>query len=1423
MKRNLLPVLASCFWLAALEGVAAVYPNYSLDTYAFQPGGTLHSSPATLTSVVGQPVVFDLSFTPTVKMIGGVLAPDPQPDPHCLSLACPTNIIRYTCSSNCVPVDFSLWATNLCNPVDLHVVTDHSSGDCFPLGTTMVHATAYGSGQSNSCRFSITVLSDPKCSAPLYGGVSSVLQGAALADARADGSLRLYHLGDSGLDGVRFDFGSVEGVRLDFDSIIRANNLPAGAVCEVTVRGDAGAPMGSLLLQRSIPYQLIETIPDFTGQGAATYGLRLYNGSTLLYESRNRTAPPANHFPLENHVMLTAQPIAIRASLRPDAGVVFEYSFAVGSSVIVFNNRNELDFLPDRMEIFAGPAGVVGVPLKLSGLDLRFSGISERVITGIALTKFGVEVRSSQGVLLAGANGELEVRTQPAPPALPLPVDPPAPGPWDLLNHLGYFTDLSPGNPSGYAGLFEVYNPLGMSGDWDVKIDLTDKATSPLGLQKYRPGKSSAELKLSLPTLAEGAKLRFVAGGAIDPLPGALTVEMGSLLFEGKGGRIELGGFFPIGPGDPIFPQRLKIAPTDGTLEVPQGHQRLEITLADGTVRRLEGTEGELRVSWDAAVGVPPVFFPVAIGPDGRLSMGSRSVDPSLIRLASGENIQVRSMNWTLAGPQPLPWNPGSLRGLLLVGDKVPAVSIQGLTRSADNPTEPSNFVGRRVQALGNASFRQDAFGSLVLSGLSQSAEDGIAMYNGSPITPMAPPGVPQEIASVDLGYQPVSGNQYPGKGARLDFQVRSAGGGAPTNAVLAGHTISPGGPYFFGVRFPGLQATHNTLRLFHGDQLRFEQKGRPSEAEDARGNLAPDAAPDHVAARVVNGQFMWIMSWNRLIYCNVGNSILADRVEIVTDDANSYPRDPCGVFGLRASNIGTLRLLNLGDRTAPLVPKLKFGFDAGKLNLDWAKSANGIPKLQVAPNVDGPWVFGAGEILPNGQRHFAMETIGAGGYTRLVDPELTEGCLNFSAEALGNRANLWEFAGWKFDRFRPDNSHNPVNEIIESGVSHALWFDGRMDIELPTPATGVDIGFIQLGPPIKFEAFDEVGQADELFVSSAPVTDHTQLVTLRARAGRPLRRLRITAAAKPVHLRELCLRAFQFSDAQESRECLPLRTAALGEVSNPWLQGDLTLTAHSADGRTPSTARISPYGGFLPGYEVVGYEVEYQVELKFAHPCPQVEIEFISGSGLIDFQAYDDLGAPLDRFHLDRVTATTGETHLFTGGTRPIGRIVITTPNDKTRLLKICCGPVVVPFCREVADLVVRPTRNPQPLGDTVWTLYDATGALASSALRTEAGETGLELTRETLIEFATDQLSVDLRIVVIPGGATLSAEASGLGGRIAASLPSTSYAVGVHTLTLTDYCPTGCGENIRRIRLKLPLGKAIVTRVCTPSRNEQ
>ncbi|HVM47562.1 MAG TPA: DUF6345 domain-containing protein [Candidatus Acidoferrum sp.] len=57
-------------------------------------------------------------------------------------------------------VPFMVYATNSCNPQDLSVMTDLPSPYCFGLGTTWVHATAVGGGESLECSFPVTVLGD---------------------------------------------------------------------------------------------------------------------------------------------------------------------------------------------------------------------------------------------------------------------------------------------------------------------------------------------------------------------------------------------------------------------------------------------------------------------------------------------------------------------------------------------------------------------------------------------------------------------------------------------------------------------------------------------------------------------------------------------------------------------------------------------------------------------------------------------------------------------------------------------------------------------------------------------------------------------------------------------------------------------------------------------------------------------------------------------------------------------------------------------------------------------------------------------------------------------------------------------------------------------------------------------------------------
>ncbi len=79
----------------------------------------------------------------------------------CIEIHCPTNpIIRYACGSNCVPVYFSVSASNKCNANDIQWTTDWLPNHCFPIGTNLVTATAWGNGQTQECNFLVVVASN---------------------------------------------------------------------------------------------------------------------------------------------------------------------------------------------------------------------------------------------------------------------------------------------------------------------------------------------------------------------------------------------------------------------------------------------------------------------------------------------------------------------------------------------------------------------------------------------------------------------------------------------------------------------------------------------------------------------------------------------------------------------------------------------------------------------------------------------------------------------------------------------------------------------------------------------------------------------------------------------------------------------------------------------------------------------------------------------------------------------------------------------------------------------------------------------------------------------------------------------------------------------------------------------------------------
>jgi len=81
---------------------------------------------------------------------------------NCIEITCPGNIVRSTCS-NGVPVTFTLSASNRCNPTSLSAGCSPASGSTFALGDTPVNCWAIGSGETNRCGFTVSVVRSANC------------------------------------------------------------------------------------------------------------------------------------------------------------------------------------------------------------------------------------------------------------------------------------------------------------------------------------------------------------------------------------------------------------------------------------------------------------------------------------------------------------------------------------------------------------------------------------------------------------------------------------------------------------------------------------------------------------------------------------------------------------------------------------------------------------------------------------------------------------------------------------------------------------------------------------------------------------------------------------------------------------------------------------------------------------------------------------------------------------------------------------------------------------------------------------------------------------------------------------------------------------------------------------------------------------
>ena len=79
-------------------------------------------------------------------------------------------------------------------------------------------------------------------------------------------------------------------------------------------------------MQRLPTSGYFEVSPNFAGVNSSTYGLRLFRGEELVYESFNRPLLPFNDSTYSYQLWSPVAPQSVRVSVRPSQGLVYEYA-----------------------------------------------------------------------------------------------------------------------------------------------------------------------------------------------------------------------------------------------------------------------------------------------------------------------------------------------------------------------------------------------------------------------------------------------------------------------------------------------------------------------------------------------------------------------------------------------------------------------------------------------------------------------------------------------------------------------------------------------------------------------------------------------------------------------------------------------------------------------------------------------------------------------------------------------------------------------------------------------------------------------------------------------------------------------------------------------------------------------------------------
>ncbi|HUE35867.1 MAG TPA: DUF6345 domain-containing protein [Candidatus Acidoferrum sp.] len=302
----------------------------------------------------------------------------------CVELTCPTNITEtMPCGDDCLTISTypPVLATNTCNPTDLVVSYYPPPGSCFPLGTTPVTVTAVGSGVTNTCGFTVTVLPNDNCagSLPVYTVVQS---GAFPPQAAALASSLGIPAGGYVLTNGQMDF-------IDPANFIAA---PVQPVTDPAVRSNLMADTVNKVPGIPINFEQLNfaALNTMTVPGSNTAVLEFATGLT------NAGLVPQSATPIVTHTVLSA--------IYTNGGTVMTASNSLDTEV---NYQLTLAGFP-----VVGPGAQVQAAFGPSGAVTRLHYAARRLAAGPMVTLISPSVASNTAVALYGGIINAQVSVQ---------------------------------------------------------------------------------------------------------------------------------------------------------------------------------------------------------------------------------------------------------------------------------------------------------------------------------------------------------------------------------------------------------------------------------------------------------------------------------------------------------------------------------------------------------------------------------------------------------------------------------------------------------------------------------------------------------------------------------------------------------------------------------------------------------------------------------------------------------------------------------------------------------------------------------------------------------------------------------------------------------------------------------------------------